>query len=496
MSLASRTVRGAAWGVAAGFGSRLVGLAATLLLTRFLAPAEYGEVAIATIVVMTVYQFSTLAVGVYLTAHPDCGRDVVFHATVLHVGLGIVALVVSLAVGFFGGPLLESPNLSRYVPLLAISFFVDRVASMPERMLLRRLAFSRVSGTRGVGEVAYAATAIACAMSGLGGMSIVFGNVVRASVRAVSFSLSTSFREWLTPSKLELATLALLARHGFWVSVAGLFDLASRKWDNIVVGKLFGPAVAGTYNLAYNLAELPALQVGEPINDVLQVSYAHAGAGGREQALRRSIAILALVMGPFALGLAAIADSLTRALFPAAWSGLGPMMMVLALLSFLRPLEGAVSSYLFARSMPRDVAIVDGLGLVILLAVLWTAGRASPTVACASVVFAVFLRGAIYSFALRAREGIASRVVIGAVLPPLVAAVAMAVPVYFVPRFIEARPIVLVVAQVALGAVLYPLFAMLIARHATRDFAGLVRTAIARKRPKAAETPPPPQSEV
>ncbi len=482
MSLALRTVRGAAWGVAAGLGSRLVGLVATLLLTRYLAPAEYGEVAIATIVVMTVYQFSTLAVGVYLTSHPDAGSDVVFHATVLHVGLGVIGLVVSLGVGFFAGPALEAPHLSTFVPGLALAFFVDRIGSMPERMLLRKLSFARVSGTRAAGELAYAATTIATAISGLGGMAVVFGNLARAAVRTTSFTFAAGIREWLTPSSLSRNTFGTLAKHGFWVSMAGLFDFAARKWDNLLVGHLFGAGVAGTYNLAYNLSELPALQVGEPINDVLQVSYAHAKSDERVTALRRSIAILALVMGPLAFGLAAVADALTAAIFPAKWAGLAPMMSILAMLSFLRPLEGAVSSYMLARSEPRTVAMVDALGLALLLGVLYGAGRASPTMACFAVVGAVALRGLIYFWALRAREGIRPWLIASAVFPPLVAAAVMAFLVAGMARMVTAHPWVLLGSQVAAGAVAYPVLAYLIAREATRDFVGLVRGALDRRR--------------
>jgi PST family polysaccharide transporter len=481
-SLASQTVRGAAWGVAAGLGSRLLGLVATLLLTRYLAPSEYGEVAIATIVVMTVYQFSTLAVGVYLTAHPDASDAVVFHATVLHVGLGVVGLGVSLAFGAFAGPWLEAPNLGRFVPWLAVAFFVDRVGSMPERMLLRKLRFSRVSGIRAAGELSYAFTSVALAVGGSGAMAIVWGNVVRTTVRACSFALSSGYREWLTPAKLERRTLAIFVTHGFWISLAGLFDFAARKWDNILVGKLFGAGVAGTYNLAYNLAELPALQVGEPINDVLQVSYAHAHEEERASALRRSIAILALVMGPLAFGFAAVADTITKVAFNQAWAGLAPMMTVLAVLSFLRPLEGAISSYLLARSVPRAVAIVDASGLALLLGVLWTVGRTSPTVACASVVGAVAVRGIFYFAALRARERIPTRPIAWAILPPLAASLVMAALVVLVARVVHLGPRALLAVQIAVGAIVYPVLAFVLARTTFDDAVGLIRNAIARRR--------------
>jgi len=39
-----KAVRGAAWNMVTGVGSRVVGMIGTLLLTRFIAPGEMGEV--------------------------------------------------------------------------------------------------------------------------------------------------------------------------------------------------------------------------------------------------------------------------------------------------------------------------------------------------------------------------------------------------------------------------------------------------------------------
>ncbi len=481
MSLAARTVRGAAVSVAAGLTSRLIGLVATLLLTHFLAPAEYGEVAIATIVVMTVFQFSSLAVGVYLTSHPKAGPDVVFHATVIHVTLATVALVLSLIVSQ-AGAFFQVPQLGRFAPLLALAFYVDRLAAMPERMLLRKLAFPRVSMTRALGEVTYAATAIVFAVSGAGGMAVVFGNLARSFLRSGILLRSVRLAEWASPVKLDRGLLATLARHGFWVSLGALTDFAARKWDNVIVGKMFGPSVAGTYNLAYNLAELPALQVGEPINDVLQVTYAHAPEGERENALRRSMAILALVMGPLAFGLAAVAQTVTLVVFPAKWSGLGPMMTVLAILSFLRPVEGAVASYLYARAVPRIVGTVESVGLVLVLGLLWTVGRTSPLAATLAVLGAVVLRGLLYGIAVRIVEKMRVLALFFAVLPPLFASIAMAAVVGPIPHWVTWGPKVTLAVQVLVGAVAYPVFALLLARTASRDFLKLVRESLLRRR--------------
>ena len=136
MTLVRDTVRGALWTVSTSIGSRVIGLAGTLILTRFVAPAEYGEVAVAAVVVMTANQISTIGFGQFLVARPDAPRSVAFHANVFHLGLGLMAAALVLAFGVHLGRSLDAPEMFRFLPGLVLSGVLDRVAY--ERLLSGR----------------------------------------------------------------------------------------------------------------------------------------------------------------------------------------------------------------------------------------------------------------------------------------------------------------------------------------------------------------------
>ena len=78
MSLVKQTVRGALWTITAGMGSRAIGLVGTLVLTHFIAPADYGEVAVAAVLVLTANQLSTVGLGQFIVSRPDAGRGAAF----------------------------------------------------------------------------------------------------------------------------------------------------------------------------------------------------------------------------------------------------------------------------------------------------------------------------------------------------------------------------------------------------------------------------------
>src|SRR5215207_6639681 len=101
-------------------GSRAVGLVGTLVITRFVAPAEYGEVTVAAVLAMTANQLSSLGLGQYLVSRPAASRSAVFHVTSLHVLLGVLALAILLLVGTRRGPLFGAPGMARDLPGLAL----------------------------------------------------------------------------------------------------------------------------------------------------------------------------------------------------------------------------------------------------------------------------------------------------------------------------------------------------------------------------------------
>ena len=126
MSIAQRAVDGGAWAIATGIGARAVGLVGTLLIVRYLAPSEYGEVSGAFIVVATANQFSTLGIGMYVFSNPNASREELFHATVLQMMVGVAALGLVVVLSGDIGRVLGMPSLGLFVPGLVVAALLDR----------------------------------------------------------------------------------------------------------------------------------------------------------------------------------------------------------------------------------------------------------------------------------------------------------------------------------------------------------------------------------
>ena len=480
-SLAMKAVRGAAWTIATGVGSRALGLAGTLALTYFIARSELGEVSDAAVAVVLANQFSTLGVGQYYIATPTAGRQVAWHATVVHVALGVGAIA---AVLLLQGPLavwMRAPSLARYLPGLALAGLVDRFAHMPERVLAREMRFRTVGMCRTLAEVSYTIVSVVLAALGWGGMSIVAGNVARSVVRLAAMAGAVPRRDWLTPTRISVSTVRAMLRFGVPMSVGTAAGYASRRVDNAIVSGLFGADIVGAYNLAYNVADVPAVQVGEQIGDVLLPSFSKLEPAARKAALVRSTGLLALVTFPLAVGLGVIAQPLVDALLRPEWHDVGPMLALLSALSVVRPIGWTISSYLLSRDKTRIDAVLEVLKLVALVALLLTVGRRSPLWACAGVGAAFGLHAYASMVVVEKLDGVRVTVLAARCAPPLVACVPMALAVLAVHMAMAWVGVhvrwLLLVAEIATGAVVYPAAAFLLARESSRDLLDLLRRA-------------------
>lgn len=485
-ALARRAARGAVWTISTSVGARAVGLVGTLMLTRFIAPEVYGEVSLAAVIVQTAQTVSSCGLSQYLVSKPHEGRDAAFHATFYFTLLGVIALGLAVIFRESIGVAIGAPSVARYVPGLALAGLLERVGTVQDRILVRDMRFREVGLLRSLGEITYAVVTVALAWAGWGASAVIWGSIVRASARLLSLSLITPRHEWLTPSRLTVARTRELFAFGLPMSVAVLAGFGSRRWDNLLFGGLFGEATAGLYNLAYNLADIPATQIGETIGDVLVPSFAQMDSDARRSAaLLRSMRLLMLIVAPLALGLGTIAPTLTRALFDPRWAEVAPMLTLLSALSVVRPIGWIGASYLQVKNRPRAIMrleITKTVGLLIAIALL---GRLGPLWACAAVGIAFALGSFGYFWVIRGTDGLTLRDQILPLLPPIIACAPMVLAMLAVRRGIAAlggtTDAVDLAAEFFVGAFVFLPSALLLAPAASRDLLGLLRTVLPRR---------------
>jgi PST family polysaccharide transporter len=360
--------------------------------------------------------------------------------------------------------------------------FIRRLGAMPERILTQQMNFRPSGVSLALSEVAFTATALPLAARGWGGWSIVIANLVRSTVAVAILVWAAGIRSWATPTRLRWARIVDMLRFGVPLGIQGIAHNASRYWDNLAISHFFGTSATGAYNMAYNLADIPAIQVGEQIALVLLPSMAELPPERRGPALERSTALLSLVIFPLAIGLGLVAYPLIAAILPAnEWQEVAPLLVVLASLSVFRPITWVLSAYMEAEAKTNRLMWLEIAKVALLIGGIAALAPLGLRIAAGAVGIA-FGATAIAGVALVVREGPRPGKLLVGFMQPLLACVVMTAAVWGASRGLAAagvhRPCVHVIVELIVGALAYVAGALAFARDASRDLLGLLKRAL------------------
>ena len=408
-------------------GARAVSTVATLVLTYFIDPDVMGEFAIVHVITINAHYLSNFGVDRYVVSYPKSGRDYAFQATLLHLASGALALGLVL---FFREPLSRFAGGTAlaisFVPGMVLAVAFERLGQMPEKILTREMRFRAISLGRTAGELFYAGVAVVLAIEGWGGMALVLANIVRSAIQAFSFIFAAETKEWLQPCALNKEHYKKMLDFGVPLSLGAIFNLVSRTWDNALVGRLFGPASLGFYKQAYNFADIPAIQIGETVGDVLLPSFANMDdVEHRRAALLRATGLLVLVMAPMAIGLGAVSDTLVKVLLREEWYPIAPLLTVLSAMAVFRPIGWTYGTFLQSEGKTKVIFFLEIFKTIAVLGALLLLAKVSLLWACAGVGVGFALETLAAMWAVSKTDDIPILKSLVAMIGPLVACIPM-----------------------------------------------------------------------
>lgn len=471
MSIAKKAARGVAWNMAVGITSRVLQLVGTVLLTRFIAPDEYGAVLAASIAVSSFGVVTSFAFGQYLIAR-KASAEVAFQAAVLHFGMGVAAIALAYVAREPLGDLLDTPALSQYILGFGAAHLIDRARYVPERLLMRALRFRAIALTNGTGEIAFTVSALALAPH-LGPSAIVAGFLVRSVLTAVAYFAVAPRAEWLAPSRLRREDVSGLFAYGWPIMIAAVADRAATRWDNLIISKLFGSGVMARYNLAYSLAEMPISHIAEHIGEVLMPSFSQMEEEQRRRAVVSAAALLGLVASPLGVGLGAVAPTVVAAFFDERWAGMGPMLTILSVMTVFRPMTWSAVAYLQAVQKTRIVMYTSFARAVIVLSLVAVCGALGGIhAACVGAGIGYAIHTVLTIAASSKVSGLPFMQYIVASFRPILPCVPMFFGVYELGHLLAAwgvPPLASLIVQIVAGAVIYAVSAFVLAGQSSRE---------------------------
>ena len=456
--LKGAAVSGVRWTTLSKLLAQVGTLASSIVLARLLSPAEFGEAAIAMILLPLSVLLSFAGFGAALVQYREIDQDLVRSAGAMSVLFGAAQTVaVYLLAPVIAEPLFGDAT-SDLIQLISPIFFLAGLAVVPKALLQRELRFQRLSIIELLGLVCGTAVSLVAAISGVGASSLVWGALATAAISRLLMVSSVPFSRpaWNGPRNLEIV------RFGLPASLTSLAFWARQNADYAVIGATLGSTATGLYWRAYQWGAGYQYQISGTMAQVAFPVLSRSTDRDHLLRIRARITRATNVMLLPILGLIiASAPVLIPWLFGSQWTGAVVPTQLLAVAGVASCATAPVIPVMLAAGHPRPAMLTQVGALLALIAmclaaVPWGLNAVSGAVA----LLQVLVLFAVYRWLLRGVLGLPSSIMREDLLPAVLpAAVLLAVTFPMVEglRDLDLAAFPLLAAVSIVGAAVYTL---------------------------------------
>ncbi|CAG0938059.1 Teichuronic acid biosynthesis protein TuaB [Gammaproteobacteria bacterium] len=347
-------------------------LGVTAVLARILAPADFGLVAAANIVVTFVQMVAEGGLGSAMVQRREISSAFVGAALLVSMLVGAACYLLLLVIALPFGALLDMEGLGPVILALGLSALLAGPSGVLEGLLQRNLKFDAIFRVSIVSSVlGYAIPAIAFAMAGAGVWAIVLGTLGRIGAK-VAMMVIMQWGAWRL--RWESALARELVHFGFGLTQDRFWLWLSAQAVPFLIGLFFGQELLGQFYMGNQLAVLPAQHISTVIAGVffpiMSRSLADAGQASRQfMAVTSTVFVLLSALGWF---LAINADLVVHLAFGEGWQQATVVFQVLCLGAGVRAAIQVCDSVNIARGDVYALARRRAMATVVLVAALLT----------------------------------------------------------------------------------------------------------------------------
>jgi O-antigen/teichoic acid export membrane protein len=349
-------------------GARLL---LSLVLARWLAPAEMGQFALAMAVFGVAQLLRDLGVSTWLQ------REAALTQAHFSAALGLLALstaVLTLALLVLAEPLARhwgQPGLARLLWVLAPVLPLSAFSSVMAALQLRALAAGALARTSWLGLWVQALVSLACSAQGGGAMGLAWAQVATTLVCGLAhLGMRPAGLAW-RPRWRGMGEVLRRAVGG--LPPAALFTLHGLLPD-LLLGRLGGAHALGLLGRAQGVVGLTQLLAGRVLafGSLPVLAQRQAQAQPLEPALRRAMAVITGVGWPLLALTVAYGAPLVRLLYGPAWLEAVPALLPLAIVAALSLMFSQLGAALAAAGGAHRAVLPLAVSLLLrLLAVAW-----------------------------------------------------------------------------------------------------------------------------
>lgn len=363
-ALNNKIVNSSAWSVGTQLTLQLIGLISTVILARLLVPADFGLVALASLIIAAIEIFSNFGFEIWIIRHQSVDTahyNTVWTLRVLRgcINATILVLIAQLASDFF-----NEPRLFSVLIVLAAAVLVESLHNVGVVDFRKHLQFDKEFLLLAGCKVSGFMVTIPIALLTRSYWALVAGVVASNVARLVLSFVMHDFRP-----RFSLAHWREIFDFVKWLLAGGLMAFIYRHSPTFILGKMSGSQTLGIYSVAFEIIDMISTVILMPVRKVLMPAYAKLN---QDMARLRvsfldGLGIIFMLGVPAAAGIGLVADPLVRVVLGEQWLEAIPVIQALTLYSIAAIGFANQGPCLTALGRVKLFSYLLGMGAILLI---------------------------------------------------------------------------------------------------------------------------------
>lgn len=329
--------------------------AMTVMMTHFVAPAEFGLVTFSLPFVGFIALLTDLGMSSALVQRHQLDGDDAGAAITLICSIGLVCAAALAAIAAPLAHLLSMQGLAPVLAGLSLSVVLSIAALGPRALLERELRYQTIASVEATAVIVSVFACVCGALAGWGVWALITYYILIQVVRAAAFSV-LAIRN-VRPN-LQWRRVSSILTFGGWVLASNLLNFAGRAVGNLLIGAALGSAEVGLYGLAYQVMILPLMVITWPGSGVLMATLSRQSAAGGTLTQRNDIIcgvlfLTAAVVFPAMAYCTFGADHILTTMLPTKWAAIVPLISLMSVAGAAQSISAYSGAMLLSNGAAR-----------------------------------------------------------------------------------------------------------------------------------------------
>ncbi|MCH9699447.1 MAG: lipopolysaccharide biosynthesis protein [Gammaproteobacteria bacterium] len=474
MELKGKVLHALRWTASLRLLSQFMTWAMTLYVVRLISVDDYGLYSLAMIFGGLLMWVNELGIGAALVQK----KNITPHDFRLGFGVVIVTnLLFSLTLVLLS-PLIahyfNEPKLTPILQTISIGFMTNAFIVIPESYLTRKLDFKRKSIVELVSNFSGGLITLVFAYLGHGIWAMVYGFVSIWAIRAIGLNFISPIHVW---PRFSFREGKHILRFGGLVTLDHLAWYLYARADAFIIGKLLGTNVLGIYSVALHIASMPMQKINGLLNEIAFPAFSsiQSDRDKIQWYLLKAIRLISFFAFPVFVGIASIAPVFVEIVLGSKWAEAAYPLAILCLVMPLRMIANIYSSTL--RGIGKaglSVILTTVTGIILVIGFLVGAQWDMEGI-CISWLITVPLCNLIIAYSSKSYFGFGIIKLTSELLTPMMTSICMFAAVTLSYHQLSAilPPILVMLAQISIGAGIYIVLTLLLNRQSYNEIIAL-----------------------